>query len=372
MRPIGRWGLFIGCLIAAMLLISFSLPITTSAQDNLLTNGNLEEPYSGRGRADLNIPNGWNIWVASSPQTEVWMNLTPAGFPHRTAPELRNGVSLNLSKGFGTFTIAIYQQVSVPEGSNVTGSAFAWIHTCGDPGEEPTEGCDSSAGANGRMRVGIDPNGGTDPNDSDIIWSSFVQPLDDWGQASVGATATGGTVTLFIYSTQDAPRAFNNLYLDEASLTIGGTGGGTAQATPVPTAIPFVPFVSPQDEEDDGSILHTVRPGDTIDSIAFAYGVTRTQILELNGISDGRIIQIGQELQIRGAQEPEEEVVEETSVEEPADEGDTEEVVAFDEPPAEQPTGATLEEIPADAAPASVGQTWLESLQCTLLLRCGV
>jgi murein DD-endopeptidase MepM/ murein hydrolase activator NlpD len=44
-----------------------------------------------------------------------------------------------------------------------------------------------------------------------------------------------------------------------------------------------------------------VQSGDTIDSIAVAYGLTRQEIMDLNNISDPRIIQIGQELTIHEA-----------------------------------------------------------------------
>jgi LysM repeat protein len=53
----------------------------------------------------------------------------------------------------------------------------------------------------------------------------------------------------------------------------------------------------------DGSIVHTVIEGDTLWSIATAYGVTINDILNLNGIPDeSAIINIGQILIIRAAQ----------------------------------------------------------------------
>ncbi|MBC7811792.1 MAG: LysM peptidoglycan-binding domain-containing protein, partial [Burkholderiales bacterium] len=267
------------------------------AQDNLLTNPGLEEPFTGRGRGDLNIPSGWNLWVANAPQTEVWMNLTPTGYPHRTEPEYREGsVSLNLSKGFGTFTAAIYQQVSVPEDADVRASAYAWLHTCGDPGEEPTEGCESSGGSGASVRIGIDPDGGTDPNSSSIVWSSPMSPHDTWGQVTVDASASGSAVTVFLYGGQTAPRAFNNMYWDEALLVVGGEGGTAGDGGSAPPPPAEAPAVVAQNAQEDGSVIHTVVAGDTIDSIAVAYGLTRQQIMDLNGISDPRIIQIGQQI----------------------------------------------------------------------------
>lgn len=53
----------------------------------------------------------------------------------------------------------------------------------------------------------------------------------------------------------------------------------------------------------DGSIVHTVVEGDTLWSIATAYGVSINDILNLNGIADeNAIINIGQKLTIRAAQ----------------------------------------------------------------------
>lgn len=293
-----RW-LRIGVFAVVVGLLS---TLAAAQEANLLRDGGFEGTYSSRGRSDLNIPLDWSIWVGETPHTEAWMNLPPVGFPHNgpdPAPH-GNARSQNLNKGYATFTAALYQQVSVPNGSNVTGSAWAFIRTCDIPAGAET--CTSSPESNAYTRVGIDPNGGTNPFDSDVVWSSNAAPHDTWEQMTVSATATGETVTLFLYATQQWPKQLNNVYWDDASLSIGGSGGVAASAPGAPTPQPSsaqAPASNAEGEQSDGSITHTVVAGETLDSIAFSYGVTRADLLALNNISDPRIIQIGQQIVVR-------------------------------------------------------------------------
>ena len=133
---------------------------------------------------------------------------------------------------------------------------------------------------------------------------------------NVSATATGATVTLFLYATQQWPMQLNNAYWDDAALSVGGSGGIAAAqpgaATPAPTSA-AAPLVNAQGAASDGSVVHTVEAGDTLDSIAFAYGVTRADLLALNNIADPRIIQIGQQIIVKAAPKPTEEATPEVT-----------------------------------------------------------
>lgn len=290
-------------------VMALSVP-AVFAQDNALRDPGFEGTYTGRGRPDLNIPADWGLWISESPRTETWMNLAPVAFPHRGPdPSPHSGtLALNFNKGYATFTAAVYQQVNVEVGTNITGSAWGLVQTCDIP--QNADRCTSEPGSGAFMRVGIDPNGGTNPYDSDVVWSPNTSPHGGWQQMTVSATTTGPTATLFLFTTQAWPRQLNNAYWDDASVTGGGVGGaapinttpGAPVPTVAPTAPPFVNFVSPQAPQSDGSIVHTVQAGDTVDSIAFAYGVSRSQIMELNNMRDARIIQIGQQLIISESQ----------------------------------------------------------------------
>ncbi len=291
----------LGWVLIIIMLLSGAL---VSAQGELLQNSSLDEGGSGAyttrrgGEFPIYLPNGWNVWLAAQSGDFYNRGDRTTINPHPgPGPSPYNGNrAANVDCGFVTCTVAIYQQVSVEAETNIQASAWAQVKACNIAPD--ADNCGSAVESGSQTRIGIDPNGGTDPNDNDIVWSNWVQPHDQWLQMTVSATTTGTTATLFLYSTQANVADLNRTYWDAASLTGGGEGGAAASAnTPVPTAPPEVPFVVPQNAREDGSIVHRVTSGDTIDSIAVAYGKTRSDILELNpDISDPRFIRLGQEI----------------------------------------------------------------------------
>lgn len=281
-----------------------------TAQGELLQNPSLDEGASGAyttrrgGEFPIYLPNGWNVWLAGQSGDYYNRGDRTTINPHPgPGPSPQNGNrAMNVDCGFVTCTVAVYQQVTVEEGANVTGIAWTQVKACNIAPD--ADNCGSAVESGSQTRIGIDPNGGTNPNDSDIVWSNWSQPHDQWLQISVSATTTGTTATFFLYSTQANTAQLNRSYWDGTSLRGGGEGGfsgsGESAATPVPTAPPEVPFVVPQAARDDGSLTHTVTSGDTIDSIAVAYGSSRADILALNPtITDPRIISLGQKIVIR-------------------------------------------------------------------------
>lgn len=333
--------------IIAAVLTALAVGLAQAQDAELLQNPGLEEGPFGQyttrrgGDKPIYLPPPWNAWLAAPTGDFLNRSDKVAIFPHPgPGPNPIEGQrAVNIDCGYVTCTVAIYQQVPVQPGTNVQASAWAQVKACNLGGGST---CGSAVESGAQTRIGIDPNGGTDPNDSDIVWSNWVQPHDQWLEMRVSATTTGSTATLFLYSTQANVSDLNKTYWDKASLTGGGAGGSAGQpaATPIPTAPPSVPFVVPQGERPDGSIVHVVRPGDTIDSIAVAYRVTRADILARNNIPDPRIIQVGQEILIREplptVGETFTEAIEDTAAETPA------------APLADQPADQSLGE--ADAA----------------------
>ncbi len=267
--------------------------------DNLLQNGSFDGPgsYQPAGRGDFTFAQGWSGWYTNNPSSESWMNLDPIAYPHTAAFRYDGNASQNVGRGDATFTAAAYQIVNgIAEGTTLRASA--WVFQ------------DNSEGNGARTRIGIGSNVGGNPLASAIEWSPWMSAIDSWQQVRVEATVPAGSVTVFIYSTQDSPAAGNQNYYDQAELVVVGEGqevnvGETATPAvpPTNTPPPFAPFVNPQGADEDGRIEHTVQSGDTLAAIAVAYGVPSSQIRELNNL-EGGFLQVGQVLLIQEATEP--------------------------------------------------------------------
>lgn len=214
--------------ILLTLALMLAVAPTAGAQGvNLLTDPGFEgeqyvvaayDPIDGTA---FSVPVGWGGGVATQPATESWMNKMPTGYPHFANIRWSGNRSLHLQRGFATFTAWVHQQVSVQTGSDLVAGAKAFI-------ENPS---------NGAVRVGIDPNGGTNPFETDVVWSPYSGNRYAWNSMEVRAQATGPNATIFLFATQSIPADPNGVYWDEAYLIgIPGagsvTGGGTSQPAP--------------------------------------------------------------------------------------------------------------------------------------------
>lgn len=234
----------------------------------------------------------WEGWYTTTPRDQDWQNRVPNGTSrlNDVAGYVRSGErSMEISRGYATFTAAIYQVVDVPTGASIHASAWYVM--------------DISEGANAQARIGIHPTGGRSITDNAIIWSDWSgnQPIaDGWKELTLDTVAQNNRVTIILYTTQTVPTEQNAIFWDDASLTITGV------SAPIPdpvqeTTAPIAPnppqetvVIQTVEPNPDGSIVHNTRDGETAVAIASAYNIPLNRLLSLNpSLGDGSLIRSG-------------------------------------------------------------------------------
>jgi LysM repeat protein len=303
-------------LIAAVVCLGLNGP-THSAEayqgGNLLQNPGFEGNYVAiNGDGSLRVAPNWQPW-SLPPGSTSSINARPEYKPAPTSRIRSGSAAQEYNTFFATHTGGVYQRVPVAPNTELRFSIFVYVWSSGsfanpDISDDPNDVI---------VNVGIDPMGGTDGASSNIIWSSNAEFYDQYRELSVTATSRSTAVTVFVKS---APQGFvgtSNVYLDDAALaplgqaptpppppTIEGpvpTQEGTI--TPVPTTIPVtpppVPTATPKLPGDfNGTQLYTVVAGDTVWDIARRFNSSTDAIIQLNGLSDVGLINIGQTLVI--------------------------------------------------------------------------
>ncbi|HEX2619469.1 MAG TPA: SH3 domain-containing protein [Phototrophicaceae bacterium] len=209
-----NWSL-VSLLLVALFSGVISISVTAQASNLLIDPGFEGEQYNlvsidPVDGTTFSVPNGWGGGVAREPHSETWMNIQPTGFPHTGPYRWSGSRSLHVARGFATFTAWIYQQVSVKPNTDVQGGAYAFLES----------------GSTAVVRVGIDPNGGTNPFVPGVVWGDWQGGLYQWNHPTVSTRAgSSGAVTLFLFATQNSPNNPNGTYWDDAFLNgIPGSG----------------------------------------------------------------------------------------------------------------------------------------------------
>lgn len=257
----------------AILFLLLGLP--THAQDgNLLQNPGFEPPFvTLDGQPPRQVATGWTPWhIPAPPGSPSFFNVQPEYYP--TAPDtarIRSGADAQtILSFFAVHTGGVYQRVSgVAPGTTLrfTVYAYVWSSTFDDVNLSEDDG-------NVLVSVGIDPNGGTDPQSAGIVWSAPVEQYDAYNAYTIEAAAAGSAVTVFVRTTAGVPVKHNNIYVDDASLTGAGGPAATATATkqqPAPatnTAQPTVVPPPPATATTDSKPLPSPTPGSPDATIA--------------------------------------------------------------------------------------------------------
>jgi LysM repeat protein len=332
-RNLSRW-LLIAVVALALVPLRSAVAQDDQGAENLISNPSFEGPYSSWGGIpEFQLAPMWNPWwVQQTDQDPPEIHRRPEYKPadaHSFPGRVHSG---NYAQQYFTFSgthiAGLYQQVSVPAGAGLRFSIYVQAWSCGAAG-----GCPDSVShypADMHARIGIDPQGRTDPFAPEIVWSNFVNPLDAYQLLTIEAVAAGPQVTVYTYSAPDWPVLNNDIYWDDASLTVvAGPGSSPSRATPRPTstsapgaspsqpraAVPGQPTSGPtptvnlgpmlptQPAQPDGSIIHVVQRSDTLAGISRAYDIPLEELMRLNGLT-GNLIFVGDELLIRPAPEP--------------------------------------------------------------------
>lgn len=308
--------LIVVLLIAAMPIgLAFARSGQPQAAGELLANPGFEDPFVQAGTADIFVANGWTAWYLTPDGVtypiDCGKNAPATCVPYRvpvyrnTQPQdpkaparARSGNSQQWGISYAVYIAGVYQRVAtVTPGTRLRFSAFMQGFNCSD-----NRGCYGPDGqyahsyepGDMHMRVGIDPNGGTDPYSSNVVWSAYQNPLDAFSQIQVEAVAQANAVTVFLWSAPNYPELHTDIYADDASLVAVGQGAVPTVAQPAGTAQPIATPVP-------GAATYTIQAGDTLFAIAFTNNLTLDQLLALNpGLTRDSVLQVGQVINLGG------------------------------------------------------------------------
>jgi LysM repeat protein len=302
--------------------------------ENLLTNPGFEGQYSSyvpetaQELADCSLgvcttaqlAPGWKPWWVKERPTDVNPEYKPAE-RNASGNRVRNGDRAAQYFSFwSTHKAGLRQTATVPAGATVQFSIWgqAWM-------TESDTSLVSDYSGTPNMRIGIDPTGGTNVYSPSIVWSGFLQPFDQYQQFTVTAQAQGDQVTVFTYSAPSVnPNSpeygfkHTDVYWEDAALTVVGAGSAAIPPPPPPTtnasgdsggndpapapAASYIPGPTPTPDAE-GIIYVEVQAGDSVWAIAARAGISLSDFLELNELSQDVVIRPG-ELFIIGFGDP--------------------------------------------------------------------
>ncbi len=225
---------FLIIIVSALLtLCSVSLS-QDDADTNLLTNGDFEGEFETlEGSEPRKVAEGWMPWhLPAAANSPSFANHNPNYDEETDRIRLdEEGKAQKYFTLFATHQGGIYQEVDdLSSGTTYRFSIYAHIWSSSfdelDESENPGDVV---------LRVGIDPDGGTDGSSNDIIWSTAATFFyDAYRQYAVIATAETSSITVFVESTVGEPAANNYIYLDDAVLEVASETVTEVEQTPTP------------------------------------------------------------------------------------------------------------------------------------------
>ncbi len=227
MKQVRFWG--VSMLLVLLLGI---VPVAVGQGGNLLNNPGFEGFYRSYNYGntidqlvlEFRVADGWTPWFRPQAAGDPgWRYRRPE---YRPASYSYNGsAAQQFFTSFGTHQAGLFQRVTnATPGQTYRFSIAAYIWSSNEENV-----LQSTVPGDARVRVGIDPNGGTNPYASSVVWSPFATFYDSWRVLAVDAVAGSRSLTVFVWSEQTFPVVHNDVALDEAYL-------GLASGAPVPGA----------------------------------------------------------------------------------------------------------------------------------------
>ena len=290
-------------LLLLTLLLLFAAPAYAQAE-NVLRNPGFEGGFTYRDDDPLvHVGSAWIPWyrTSNSESAPAWQLVKPVFelewyWPPTDVKPIRvrddNSAQL-LHSFYATWDAGILQEIEGIEiDSWLRFSVFAWIWSSklDDPNVSEQDG-------DVYIQVGIDPDGGTDPQSEDIVWSELgYEFYDGWREYVVVTQAASDTVTVFIRAQVNEPVRNNYVWLDETSLVLDAFDAdvvaalaaldAAADSTPTATRVP---------------VFHILLEGENLEDVAWRYGVSADAILRANSLDSPDLVHTGNQLFIPAA-----------------------------------------------------------------------
>ncbi len=219
------WPLLTGTL-AALALLS-SAQSTWQAQAGVgvaqaaLVNGELEQPYHDCPgiNAPCQLADGWSLWYTTRWSSDEQLIDQPAAGPETDPFKQRPGSTGSTAQKLyarpaHNFDACIYQQITqgITVGNWIRFSVWARVDT-------------SMAMPDAQTRIGIDPNGGTDPLDIQYethpnYWDVFDAGNMQWQHLSISMLATSPTATVYACAHPRWAMSFDSYWDDAEFVTV--------------------------------------------------------------------------------------------------------------------------------------------------------